>query len=207
MNKCYKFLSGNGYGYYSNTPWLLPDGDGPGPWMPKIENIKMCRSGYHVCTDNNLMDWADEALWEVELRGKISIGKNKIVAQEARLLRRVSEWNDRTLRLCAVAGVLNILPIFEKNNPGDMRPRRALEAAICFANGEITREELRKISGEAFTLRGAYYASSIHDEMFILLGTSTRYCAYYMKDCFKSTDAYNNVIIDQVNRLKRVVLC
>mgnify|MGYP001316261842 CR=1 FL=1 len=45
---------------------------------------------------------------------------------------------DRVMRLMAADFAETVLPIFEKKYPNDDRPRKAIEAARKFANGEIT---------------------------------------------------------------------
>ena len=55
---------------------------------------------------------------------------------------------DRVMRLMAADFAEAVLPIFEKKHPNDDRPRKAIEAARKFANGEITNQE-RAAAGDA----------------------------------------------------------
>ena len=48
---------------------------------------------------------------------------------------------DRVMRLMAADFAEAVLPIFEKEHPDDDRPRKAIEAARKYANGEITAKE------------------------------------------------------------------
>ena len=57
-------------------------------------------------------------------------------------LRRTTEPCDRLARLFACDCAEHVLPIFEQKNPGDKRPRKAIEVSRRYANGEATREEL-----------------------------------------------------------------
>lgn len=49
---------------------------------------------------------------------------------------------DRMLRLFAAACAAEVLPFFEEARPGDGRPRANVQAAVDFARGAITREQL-----------------------------------------------------------------
>lgn len=49
---------------------------------------------------------------------------------------------DATLRLIAADCAEEALPIYERERPGDDRPRRAIEAARAYARGEIDGEAL-----------------------------------------------------------------
>ena len=98
----YKVLNEDGTPYHGgNGKWHLPSGKRPGKWMPPIKNIEPCRSGYHVVTIEQLPQWIGPALFEVEVRGERIDQEDKSVASEARLIRRVTTWNERTLRLLA----------------------------------------------------------------------------------------------------------
>ena len=48
---------------------------------------------------------------------------------------------DRVMRLMAADFAEMVLPIFEKEYPGDDRPRKAIQAARDYANGKITEQD------------------------------------------------------------------
>ena len=54
----------------------------------------------------------------------------------------LSDQQIKDLRLLAADLALSCIDIFEKEYPEDLRPRKAIEAAIAYADGEITAEEL-----------------------------------------------------------------
>ncbi len=54
---------------------------------------------------------------------------------------RAVEGRDREIRLMACEFAEAVLPIFEQANPDDDRPRKAIETARRFANGEASKEE------------------------------------------------------------------
>ena len=60
------------------------------------------------------------------------------------LLRPATFWG--------IAFVAEVLPIFEENYPEDSRPRRALEVATKYAQGEKRGQELRRVSLEVFKI-------------------------------------------------------
>lgn len=142
--KYYKFLTVDNKGEYSEfnfTEYLPKDGK-PGKWLPKIKKIKICKSGYHAFELENILEWANAQLFEVELRGVSIIGDTKTVAQQMRFVRKVEAWNDKTTRLFACYCARDVLPIFEKEYPNDNRPRVAIDTSERYANGEATDSEL-----------------------------------------------------------------
>ncbi len=69
--KYYKVLGKGGISCNGGTgKWNLPQNGQPGKWMTKIENIKPCCSGYHLCRAEDLIDWLNEQIYEAEGRGK-----------------------------------------------------------------------------------------------------------------------------------------
>ena len=97
----YKTMDGTA-GAYGHGCWDLPKGDRPGKWMPKTKPV-LCDSGYHYCRDlKDVLAHVGPELYEVEVRGVTIDGDDKAVAEQARLVRRIPEWNDETCRLFAV---------------------------------------------------------------------------------------------------------
>ena len=142
--KYYKFLTADNKGEYSKFDYTeyLPDGDKPGKWLPEIETLSICESGYHACKAEHLLEWINAQLFEVELAGEIVEAENKVVAQNMRILRKVETWNDKTARLFACWCARDVLPLFEDKYPDDKRPRVAIETAEQYAEGNSTLEEL-----------------------------------------------------------------
>ena len=113
----------------------------PGRWRSVRGPLVPCQNGLHPCREQDLVKWLAPALWEVETDGEIIEASDKVVARRARIVRRVETWNDRTARLFAADCAEHVLPLFEAERPNDDRPRKAIEAARRFANGEATQEE------------------------------------------------------------------
>jgi len=128
--------------------WHLPkkrrDGTwNPGKWMPRIDGeLIPCENGYHICRSQDLVYWLDEAIFEVEVKGKVVEDDNKCVTRKARLLRKLETWSEKTARLFAADCAERVLPNYEVECPDDDRPRKAIQAARYYANGKITIDEL-----------------------------------------------------------------
>ncbi len=58
------------------------------------------------------------------------------------VLRCTTENSDKFSRLLACRFAEEVLPIFEKEHPDDPRPRKAIETARLYANGQATDKEL-----------------------------------------------------------------
>ena len=141
--KYYKFLTEDNKGRYSGFDFTeyLP-ADQPGKWLPKVDKLEMCKSGYHACKKADVFEWLEAQMYEVEFSGKKLKGDNKDCAQEMRFIRKIESYNDKTLRLFACWCVEEVLPIYEKEYPNDNRPRSAIEVAKRYANGKATKDEL-----------------------------------------------------------------
>ena len=114
----------------------------PGEWMPSIEEIEPCKSGYHLCRRQDLIHWLNEEIWEAEYQGEMIIDDNKIVVQQARITKRIDTWNERTARLFAADCAENVLYVWEKKYPDNKTPHNAILAARSYANGKIDYKEL-----------------------------------------------------------------
>ena len=147
-NELYKALSADGCSCNGgHSKWNLPSlqSDGtykPGRWMPRVTDINPCERGYHVFSRKDILEWVNATLYEAEIRGETIDNGDKTVAESARLIRPVSGWTDRTLRLHACRVAEDVLPIYEREYPDDDRPRKAIETARRHADGKATDSEL-----------------------------------------------------------------
>jgi hypothetical protein len=134
----YKVLAADGCSpaHGGTGKWFLPKGKRVGKWMPAIKPV-LCQQGYHFVTFDQLPRWIGPTLYEVEVRGEVLTAKDKSVAEQARLIKRVDTWNKKTLRLFAADCAEHVLGIYEKQYPKDERPRKAIQASRDFANGLI----------------------------------------------------------------------
>jgi len=161
MNVLYKVLNPDGTPFHGGSgQWSLPTkGDSgawtPGAWMPTIAGelipewmptiageLIPCSNGYHLCQEADLLRWLGPAIFEAEYRGDCVNADNKITVREARLLRKIESWNERTARLFACDCAERVLHLYEARYPDDDRPREAIRVARAFANGAATEDEL-----------------------------------------------------------------
>ena len=85
--------------------------------------------------------------------------------QDAIWALRTLEGCDREIRLLACQFACDVLPIFERLVPGDMRPRQAIETAALFAEGlegaaasDVARVAARAAAGDAAGAGAAAWA-------------------------------------------------
>jgi hypothetical protein len=148
--KYYKFLKPEGKPMFGTGTWFLPKGKRPGKWMPKVEKLEMCKSGYHAAPEDHLTEWCDGPhLYEFEGRGEMLQGCNKVVFEAARLVREIPEWNSKTAVLFACDCAEHVLHLFEERYPNDKRPREAIQAAREYVDGKISIEEFNKATEAA----------------------------------------------------------
>ena len=139
----YKVLDKDGCSVHGgNAQWSLPHGEQPGEWMPPIDDLKMCESGYHLVEADSLSQWlvANCRIFEAESGGgretKPLDGKH--CCHSARLPREMA-WNDRIARLFACDCAERALT---HDTGPDQRSVNAIAVARKFANGEATDDEL-----------------------------------------------------------------
>ena len=89
----YKVLCSGGIGPFSRYPWPLPRDDRPGAWVVGGDATGLCQTAVHACRVRDLPWWLQDELWEAELDGEVSVGRHKVMAPRARLLRRVEAWD------------------------------------------------------------------------------------------------------------------
>jgi hypothetical protein len=89
----YKFTRRAGQALFSTFAWPLPTADGAGEWVEVEGPLEVCRHGLHACRIEDLAFWISAELFEVELAGEPLGYAAGLVAQRARLLRPVANWN------------------------------------------------------------------------------------------------------------------
>lgn len=143
----YKVLAADGSCFHGGVgSWPLPakkDGTWtPGEWLKVEGALVVCRNALHLCRESDLLKWLGPLIYEAEYRGEVIEAEDKIVVREARLLRRMEGWNRRTARLFACDCAERVLHLYERRYPGDRRPRKAIEVARKYANGQATGNSL-----------------------------------------------------------------
>ncbi len=149
----YKFLSAGGQATHADHDepffWSLPtfNEDGsytPGEWMPGVEWLDICGSGYHVTTEEHLLEWALECLYEAEVRGACIESDTKSSHQQARLLKPVETWNARSVRLFACDCVEHALDNLKRPLPDRDKVKEVVAVCRRYAQGKATDEELAR---------------------------------------------------------------
>jgi len=144
--RLFKCLAPGRFGPYSGYQW--PDvgrrvtADGP---------LIACANGVHLCREQDLIFWLDAEIWEAGYFGERIDGDDKIVVREGWLIRQYETWNKRTQRLFSADCAEHVLPIFERQCPGDPRVRDCIATARAFARGEATQDDLVAAQSAAFS--------------------------------------------------------
>ena len=124
-------------------------------WMPPIEGeLVPCMNGYHLCRVRDLIHWLGPSIWEATCRGERVDIENKIVVREARLVRKLETWNEKTARLFACDCAERAL---ERIKTPDPRSVAAIAVSRRFANGTATREELAAAGDAAEAAAGTTF--------------------------------------------------
>ena len=211
--KYYKVLDERGRSCHGGSAvWSLPtrNADGtwtPGDWMPEVGGIlRLCLTGYHVATIDQLLDWLGPRIFEVEIGSNVmrvninpdlalertvgqtylqidaSIGADvihgpdKSVVRQCRLTRECIGWNEWTARLFACECAEKVLYIYEAEYPHDNRPRRAIEATRKYVKAVMENTSDAEIAEASCAAEAAYRAA--HDASMEAIGNTARYAAY-----------------------------
>ena len=136
--RLYKVISADGSPLHGGTgQWSLPVDGRPGEWMPTVERVRVCLSGYHLTSSPPSWLKPRCRIFLAEGRGASEAEGSKTAYASARLLREVT-LGDWDLRLFAADCAEHVLHFYEAKFPKDDRPRKAIEAARKYARGELT---------------------------------------------------------------------
>ena len=155
----YKTLDENGCACHGGQgQWSLPTDDGPGEWMPEIQDIQLCRRGYHLCRESDVVYWLAPTIYRAEMRGVSIEGDDKIVVSQARLLTRCDQWTDRTARLFAADCAERVLHLIPDDHKAVFV--RAIGAARLFADGQCDESEMAATRAAAWAAAWAARAAA-----------------------------------------------
>ena len=135
-NTLYKWLNADMTTGYQKKPWPVE----PGIWTPNEVPV-ICQSGWHACYEKDVvahLPGVGASLYEVEVRGKVVEGSDKISAESMRIKWYIGTATEQNLRLFAADCAEDVLPIFYKVLPNDHRPAEAIRVARLYANGEAS---------------------------------------------------------------------
>ena len=163
---------GRGAGVNAYTGWHFTEAQhhGRDGWpLQKVEELPtgikpiLCEIGLHASKSAlEALSYAPGPfVSRVRLEGTVVVGDDKACAPRRVRLAGPADAS-RELRLFAADCAEHVLPIFEKEYPGDDRPRKAIEAARRFADGEASPEEMWAAGAAAWAASdsGAYVAAA-----------------------------------------------
>ena len=87
----HKFLATGAIGPFSRFRWPTPTGDGPGPWVESVGELRLGSNGVHACRLAQLPYWLESELWEIEVDDTRDEARH-VLARRGRLIRRVEGW-------------------------------------------------------------------------------------------------------------------
>jgi hypothetical protein len=93
--RAYKILDGI-RSPFTAWRWRLPSEGQPGEWVEAAGPIGLCTNGIHASSTAQLPHWLGMQLWEIELDGEIIRDEAALIASRARLVRKITAWDDPT---------------------------------------------------------------------------------------------------------------
>ena len=123
--------------------------------LNKIRSYRPCEDGWE-----NLLTYLRKTEADDEpLSIRTILGSNGV--EDAIWALRAVDDHKREIRLFAADCAESVLHIYEDAHPGDDRPRKAIEAARRYANGEISAEELEeaRAAAGAAARKAAWYVA------------------------------------------------
>ena len=148
----YKWLNDDNTTGYQRKPWPVDYAQ----WTP-TEVPVICQSGWHACYEKDVLNHCPSpgaSLYEVEVRGKVVEGDDKISAESMRIKWYIGTATEQNLRLFAADCAEDVLPIFYKVSPNDHRPAEAIRVARLYANGEASEAERDAAGAAAWAAAG-----------------------------------------------------
>ena len=122
--------------------------------LNKIRACSPCTSGWQTLLKHVGKDFNPDA--EINL---LTILQSNGVADMIWTLRATDQDSKRIASQLAIEFAEQALPIFEKRQPDDARPRKAIQAARDYLDGKISLEELQACRSHAYAAGDATYAA------------------------------------------------
>ena len=154
----FKFLERGSVGRFSGFAWPQPSADHPGEWVTATDEVRRCYHGVHASRTEDMLNWLDDELWQVELEGDITVHDGMLVAGRGRLLHRVDAWNEQTAsafaadcvlraRHSALSALRRVSLTEEAERLVQARGLREVEAAAAAANEGTTDPDAAELTG------------------------------------------------------------
>lgn len=120
----FKAMRKNLYSHYKRKRWQI------GKWYKVKGELSMCSNGFHA--SERIIDSMQyvpmEVLAKVEVRGKYLKQSDKQCWEEMRII-KAWKWEKKDSVALAIYVASLVLRNFEKECPGNKRPRKAIQAA------------------------------------------------------------------------------
>jgi hypothetical protein len=117
--------------------------------MSKISALNPCKDRF----ENFVKFYGSKTLTKGQFMGLKNITQDDKMWVAFRMMR------EKSVRLCAIEIAKSVLPIFEKEYPNDLRPRKAIEAAETYLEN-LTEENRQKVESTYGAAYAAYYAAA-----------------------------------------------
>ena len=169
-------------GYNNDFVWEIDK------WYQAKGKLSICNNGFH-CSEKPLdaLDYvAGEIIAEVQTDGESIIDSNKQCWRKMKIVKAYN-WTKKDSVALAIFSAELVLDIFEKQYPGDLRPRNAIKAAkkVLKNDNEKNRSAARSAALAAW--------SATWSEAWIAAGSAARSAIL---------DKINTWIINHIKELK-----
>jgi len=130
----------------------------PGQWYEVTGDLVPCRNGFHLCREQDLLDWLQEEIWEAEYEGEVIDHGNKLVVRKARITKQCAGWNERSARLFAVDCAQDVAHLI----PGP-EAQECIEVARAYASQEASWSDAVYDAAQETALAAALAAEAAGD--------------------------------------------
>jgi hypothetical protein len=152
----YKVLPHNMPATLLDCGWPLPTPEGPGDWMPAVEGeLVLFENGYDLCRPQDLVRCLGPTMFEAEFQGDSLECEHRLQVRQARLIRSVERWTQRTAVLFAADCAERVVPLYESRRTGQSWPRDALAMARRSICGETNVVQMTGASNLAKAVKDA----------------------------------------------------
>ena len=108
----------------------------------KNRRIPKAETGYQLCRKKDLVKWLNDEIWIAKGKGKKIVCDDKVIFQQAKLVKKLDNWNEKIARLFACDCAEHVLKSYEKYLPDRNIIRNFIDIARKYAYGEVTENEL-----------------------------------------------------------------
>ena len=179
-------------GYNNDFVWEIDK------WYQAKGKLSICNNGFH-CSEKPLdaLDYvAGEIIAEVQTDGESIIDSNKQCWRKMKIVKAYN-WTKKDSVALAIFSAELVLDIFEKQYPGDLRPRNAIKAAkkVLKNDNEKNRSAARSSTLAAWSAWAAWSAAWSA----IWSAESAAWSAAWSETWIAAESAARSAILDKIN--------